>query len=195
MEENHVKNDYRLIVIGGSAGSLEVILKMLPGLPGQLPVPIVIVLHRKNSNDTLLSDLLSTRTALRVKEAEEKEAIHPGYLYIAPADYHLLIENDYTFSLDDSEKINYSRPSIDATFETAADVYNHSLIAILLSGANTDGVEGLKKIKQAGGLTIVQEPDTAEVSYMPQQAINNVDIDIIADASSMSRVLAELLMF
>jgi two-component system chemotaxis response regulator CheB len=193
MEENHVKRSYRLVVIGGSAGSLDVILKMLTALPGHLPAPVVIVLHRKNSNDNLLADLLSTKTSLRVKEVEEKEPIRPGYLYIAPADYHLLIEKDYSFSLDDSEKINYSRPSIDATFETAADVYSSSLIGILLSGANTDGVEGLKKIKQSGGLTIVQEPDSAEVSYMPQQAINNVDVDIVADAAAIGGVLIGLL--
>ncbi len=193
MEENYVNQSYRLVVIGGSAGSLDVILKILAVLPGVLPVPVVIVLHRKNSNDTLLTDLLSTKTRLRVKEVEEKEPLRPGHLYIAPADYHLLIEKDYTFSLDDSEKINYSRPSIDATFETAADVYGFSLIAILLSGANTDGVEGLKKIKQSGGLTIVQEPESAEVSYMPQQAINNVDIDIVADAAAIGRVLLGLM--
>src|SRR5882757_7784776 len=108
MEENHLKKAYRMIVIGGSAGSLEVIIKIINTLPAGIAVPVVIVSHRKSTNDTILVDLLSSKTSLPVKEIEEKDPILAGHLYIAPADYHLLIEKDHSFSLDDSEKVNYS---------------------------------------------------------------------------------------
>jgi len=160
------------LMIGGSAGSLEVILEILPQLRSDLDYAIVLVMHRR-SGDSLLTGLLSDRTKLEVREAEEKEAIRPGVIYIAPADYHLLIEQDKTFSLDFSEKIHYSRPAIDASFETAAEAFGSSLVGILLSGANADGAEGLLRIKEAGGLTIAQDPEEASVSYMPQQAIEN----------------------
>src|SRR4051812_36549015 len=144
MAENHLAQPYRLVMIGGSAGSLDVILRIIEALPAALPAALVVVLHRKNSGDNLLVDLLAGKTSLRVKEAEEKEPLLPGHLYIAPADYHLLIEKDCSLSLDDSEKVNYSRPSIDVSFESAADACGTSVIAVLLSGANTDGVEGLR---------------------------------------------------
>jgi len=114
---------HRALIIGGSAGSLDVLLKVLPELKRNLDFAIIIVIHRKQGTDSLLTDLLSHRTNLRVKEADEKEKILDGNVYIAPSDYHLLIEKDFTFSLDYSEKINYSRPSIDVTFQSAADAY------------------------------------------------------------------------
>jgi two-component system chemotaxis response regulator CheB len=165
-------NKYQLLIIGGSAGSLEVILEILPVLRSDIDYAIVLVMHRRGG-DSLLTGLLSDRTNLEVREAEEKEAIRPGVIYIAPADYHLLIEQDQTFSLDFSEKIHYSRPAIDASFETAAEAFGTTLVGILLSGANADGAEGLLRIKEAGGMTIAQDPAEASVSYMPQQAIEN----------------------
>src|ERR1700733_14544058 len=138
----------KLIIIGGSAGSLGGILKGVPSLNESRSVPVIIVMHRKNEQKSLLTLLLSDKTNLKVKEAEEKESILPGCIYIAPADYHLLIEHDLTFSLDDSEKVNYCRPSIDVTFESAAYTYKNGLVCILLSGANADGVKGLKKVKK-----------------------------------------------
>lgn len=171
MAENHLKDNIQLIVIGGSAGSLEVILKVIPALQLHLPVAILLVTHRKPSNDDILVDLLNTKSNWPVKEAEEKEPVLPHYIYVAPADYHLLLEKDQSFSLDVSEKVNYSRPSIDITFESAAEVYGPALLAILLSGANADGVEGMKRIRRLGGYCIVQDPATAEVEYMPAQAI------------------------
>lgn len=183
----------RLVMIGGSAGSLDVIFRLIEALPAALPAALVVVLHRKSTGDNLLVELLATKTSLRVKEAEEKEPILPGHLYIAPADYHLLIEKDLSFSLDDSEKVNYSRPSIDVSFESASDACGASLIAVLLSGANADGVEGLRQVKERGGLTIVQEPGSAEVDYMPRQAIKNVAIDIVADAGALGGIINELL--
>ena len=179
------------MLIGGSAGSLEALLQFLPSLPVLNRLAIVVVVHRR-SGESLLPELLNDKTAWVVKEAEEKEKIEPGTLYVAPADYHLLIEQDRTFSLDYSEKVNYSRPSIDVTFEAAAEIYGASAIALLLSGANQDGTEGLRKIKQAGGYVMVQNPAEAAVSYMPQHAIDSTAVDNVirvADAASCIRQL------
>lgn len=160
-----------LVVIGGSAGSLEALLEILPGLKDVFAVPIVLVLHRKQSNDSILADLLTARSSLRVKEIEEKESPRKGTLHIVPPDYHVLFEQDHTFSLDVSERINYSRPSIDVVYQSAADVYQNKLACILLSGANADGTDGFRYVQKMGGVTIAQSPESAEVSYMPEQAI------------------------
>ena len=140
MAEDGVVSKYQLLIIGGSAGSLKVLVGVLPLLKSMLNIALVIVLHRKNANEELLAEVLSAKTTLRVKEAEEKEEIVPGVIYLAPADYHLFIEKDHTFSLDASEKVNFSRPSIDVTIESAAYIYGEKLVCLLLSGANTDGV-------------------------------------------------------
>ena len=165
------------IWIGGSAGSLDVLLKVLPQLKEEINFSIVIVLHRKPGADMLLTDLLSSRTNIPVKDIEEKDAVEGGVIYLAPSDYHLLLEKDATFSLDHSEKVNYSRPSIDVAFESAAEIYKEKLVGLLLSGANADGVAGLLKIKKLGGRVIIQHPDSAKVSYMPAQARLCVDYD------------------
>ena len=167
----------KAFIIGGSAGSLEVLLKVLPAVDPELSFPIVIVIHRKHGADSLLPGLLSTRTKMAVKEADEKEIMVPGTIYIAPSDYHLLIEMDRTFSLDYSEKVNYSRPAIDVTFQTGAEAFKEELVCLLLSGSNADGVNGLATVKQWGGIAVIQDPDTAQVAYMPEQARKNVHID------------------
>lgn len=177
MEKTGVKKRCRALIIGGSAGSLEVLLKVFPNINVTIPFPIIIVVHRKHGADSLLPVLLSTRTNLKVKEVDEKEKIMPGIVYIAPSDYHLLVEQDETFSLDYSEKINYSRPAIDATFQTAAEVYKTNLVCMLLSGSNSDGVNGLKSVKAWGGTTIIQDLQSAQVAYMPEQAKIHVKID------------------
>ena len=165
------------LIIGGSAGSLDVLLKVLPLLDPAISFPIVIVIHRKHGTDSLLPDLLSGRTKLIVKEVNEKEVLIPGTIYIAPSDYHTLIEQNHSFSLDYSEKVNYSRPAIDVTFQTAAEVYREKLVCLLLSGSNTDGVNGLKSVKAWGGTAVIQDPATAQVAYMPEQAAIQVKID------------------
>lgn len=180
------------VIIGGSAGSLEVLLKVLPILDPEITFPVVIVIHRKHGTDSLLPELLSSRTRLRVKEVDEKEAISAGTVYIAPSDYHLLIEQDRTFSLDYSEKINYSRPSIDVTFQTAAEVYKDKLTCILLSGSNADGVKGLKSVKSWGGTAVIQNPETAQVAYMPAQAKLHVQIDEELDIESIGDFINSL---
>ncbi|NSL90002.1 chemotaxis protein CheB [Chitinophaga solisilvae] len=181
-----MENAPQLILIGGSAGGLQAILTLLPDLDPQLNAAVVIVLHRQSYYDSVLTELLSVKTRLQVKEAEEKEELLPGVIYIAPADYHLLIEGDHTFSLDYSEKVNYSRPSIDVTFSAAAWAWRSRMAAILLSGANNDGVEGLRDIHDAGGITLVQDPDTAEVDYMPRQAILAAPVHHVLPACEMA---------
>ncbi len=192
MAQNLIRSGLELLVIGGSAGALEVILKAFPQLTYELPFAIIIVLHRKQNTDTTLIDLLSSRTSRPVIEANEKEPIVPGNIYVAPADYHLLIESDHTLSLDYSEKINFSRPCIDVTFETAAEVYGEKLACLLLSGASADGVEGLELVKAMNGLTAVQDPDTAEVSYMPQKALDKMEVDYIVQTDKVIDFIKEL---
>ncbi|WP_214227309.1 chemotaxis protein CheB [Pedobacter sp. B4-66] len=176
-------------IIGGSAGSLDVLLKILPLINAAIKFPIVIVIHRKHGTDSLLPDLLSSRTKLKVKEVDEKEPISAGTIYIAPSDYHLLIEQDRTFSLDYSEKINYSRPAIDVTFQTAAEVYKEKLACLLLSGSNSDGVNGLKSVKLWGGTALIQDPKTAQVAYMPAQAQANVKIDSVLSIEDIAEFI------
>ncbi|HEV7332805.1 MAG TPA: chemotaxis protein CheB [Flavisolibacter sp.] len=183
---------YRLLVIGGSAGSLEAILQFFPSLMPEKALAIVLVLHRR-SGESMLTELLKDKTSWQVKEAEEKEPIEPGTIYIAPADYHLLIENDHTFSLDYSEKIHYSRPAIDVTFETAAEAYGPRLMALLLSGANQDGTAGLQKIKRAGGFVMVQDPGEAIVSYMPKYAVDHVSVDRMLPAKEIAAAVRSLM--
>ena len=183
MAENKKLTMPKMVIIGGSAGSLTVLLKMLPEIRIDFPAPIVLVTHRHSSSeDRMLEILLRTKTRLAVKEAEEKEMLMAGTIYIAPADYHLLFEDDYSFSLDYSEKVNYSRPSIDVSFESAAKIYGYGAIALLLSGANADGANGLIAIRHYGGTVIVQDPKSADLSYMPEQALLRLSPDhIVSD--------------
>lgn len=189
MEKSRLMKKCKAFIIGGSAGSLDVLLKVLPNVRIDIPFPIIIVVHRKHGTDSLLPALLSTRTQLRVKEVDEKEVIMPGTVYIAPSDYHLLIEQNETFSLDYSEKINYSRPAIDVTFQTAAEVYKTKLACMLLSGSNSDGVNGLKCVKSWGGTALIQDPDSAQVAYMPAQAQLNVEIDRVLMIEAMAEFI------
>jgi two-component system chemotaxis response regulator CheB len=188
-----MKRRAELVVIGGSAGSLHVLLGILPQLPHDLSLPVIIVLHRKPVSQSSLQKVLQVKTPVPVVEAEEKEKIKPGVIYVAPADYHLLVEPDRTFSLDFSEKVNYSRPSIDVTLETAAHAYRQNTAAILLSGANADGVKGLKMIKQYGGTIAAQDPATAIAPYMPQKAILNAKVDHVLQPEEIAGFIATLM--
>jgi len=166
----------KIIVIGGSWGGLQASLEILSGLPADFNIPIVLVLHRLKNFDGDLESIYRKKTSLRVMEVDEKESIKGGSLYIAPPNYHVLIEENETFSLDASEPENYSRPSIDVTFNSAAEIYGKKTLGILLSGANKDGSLGLSVIGKKGGIAIVQDPREAEVDTMPQSAI-----DVIPD--------------
>lgn len=189
MEKDDLK---KLFIIGGSSGSLEVLFSVLPQLHAIPHIAIIIVLHRKNSLHTLLSDVFSFRSALSIKEAEEKETITRGTVYIAPADYHLLVEKDGSISLDVSEKVNFSRPSIDVCMETAAEAFREKTVGILLSGANADGVEGMLRIKHWGGVTVAQSPETAEIDYMPKQAVERNAADMLLTPDEIATFINQL---
>jgi two-component system chemotaxis response regulator CheB len=175
----------KLIIIAGSAGSLQVILGIISTIGRDLPLSVVILIHRTVVFESGLEELLAGKTRATIREVEEKDPILPGTIYLAPADYHLLIENDLTFSLDYSEKVNFSRPSIDVTFRCAADVYGKKLVCVLLSGGNADGVEGMEYAKEKGGVLVVQDPATADVPYMPQHAIDRMAVDFIVSAEEL----------
>lgn len=192
MAENKIEAPFKLLVIGGSAGSLEVLLTVLPKLSPPLTFAIAVVLHRKNSPNSLLSELLATCTTIPVKEVEDKQPLSINHIYIAPADYHLLFEQDMVFSLDYSEKINYSRPSIDVSFESASEVFGPAVTGLLLSGANADGIEGLKVIKEKGGRVAVQDPGTAGSPFMPEQALLHVHVDVVLKPGDMAAFINSL---
>lgn len=155
------------VVIGASAGGIEALKKILPALPKTYPLPIIIVLHIPAGEPSLLPEVFRDKIKLKVKEANDKETIEPGTIYFAPSSYHLLIEENKTFSLSIKEPVLFSRPSIDILFQSAAKAYGESLVGILLTGANKDGAMGLKKIKEANGIAIVQNPISAEMPEMP----------------------------
>lgn len=184
--------DTEMVVIGGSAGSLQVILEMIKNLKENLQFPIVLVLHRKAHSTNILQTLLQQFISAEVVEIDDKSEIENGKLYIVPADYHLLFENKKTMSLDSSEKMNYSRPSIDVTFRSAAEVFGENLVGILLSGANADGVEGLYYIKKNNGKVWIQDPETAEVNFMPKQAVEEIDYDRIIRPEDLANYINQL---
>lgn len=162
---------YKAIVIGTSYGGLEALKVILPQLDEGFPLPLIIVLHIGDHNNDLFIDYMNSVCALEVKEAESHEPIRPGVIYFAPPNYHLLIEDDFTFSLSTDERINFSRPSIDVLFESAAWAYSAGLIGIILTGANSDGAIGLRTIQNLGGLTMVQNPCTSLSPAMPRAAL------------------------
>jgi two-component system, chemotaxis family, protein-glutamate methylesterase/glutaminase len=159
------------IVIGASAGALEALSSLLPGLPADYRLPILVVVHLPPDKTSLLAELLRVRCAIRVREAEDKEPIEPGVAYFAPPDYHLLVEQDKRLSLSDDEPVLFSRPSIDVLFESAADAYADGLIGVVLTGASSDGANGLKAVVEAGGVAVVQSPGSAYAIAMPEAAI------------------------
>lgn len=162
----------KAVVIGGSAGCILVIKKIIEALPPHFATPLIIVIHRQRNVVSEMAGILSlSHHRKKITEPNDKEAIANGGFYLAPQNYHLLIEEDKTFSLDYSEPVHYSRPSIDVTFESAAHVYQSNLVAVLLSGSNTDGTNGLREVLLNNGTAIVQQPETADYPTMPLAAI------------------------
>ncbi len=184
---------YRLIVMGASFGGMKAFNTILPQLPETFDVPIAIVQHLGQHSNDYLIDHLNEVCRVKVKEADEKENLRPGVVYFAPADYHLLVEDDLTLSLSVEAKVNFSRPSIDVLFESAALALREDVIGIILTGANNDGSFGLKKIKDNHGLTIVQKPETAKARAMPQAAIESLNVDHIISLAKLGPFLVELI--
>jgi len=181
-----------MIVIGGSLGGMRSLSQILQGLPARgFPLPIAVVLHRMKDADTVLFDFLKEESPLPAREVLDKEPILPGHIFLAPADYHLLVEPTH-FCLSIDEPVLHARPSIDVLFESAADAYGKSVIAIVLSGANRDGADGAALIKEKGGRVIVQDPATAESGIMPQATLDAVEADYILPPERMGPLLLEL---
>ena len=188
------KVECKAVVLGVSAGGFHALPAVLSYLDRTLPVPVFIVQHLSPLSDTYLVEHLQDICQIEVKLAEDKETPRPAVIYLAPPDYHLLIEADYSLALSMEDRVNYSRPSIDVLFESAAEVYFDTLIGVIMTGANTDGSKGLMKIKNCGGLTVVQAPETAEVDLMPRSAINSVEVDYIVPLDELGAFLNMLIM-
>lgn len=190
--KNRSRRRFAAAAIGVSAGGLNALSRILPLLHRDLALSVLVVQHLRPDSDSYLVHHLARLSTIRVKEAEDKETVEPGTVYIAPPDYHLLVESDRSLSLSAEERVNFSRPSIDVTFETAAEAFQDQLIGIVLTGANNDGSRGLARIKYFGGMTVVQSPESAEYDIMPCSAIDAVDVDRIIPLDGIARLLNTL---
>ena len=179
-----------VVVIGTSAGGLKALERVLGGLPPEFPVPIVAVQHRSRESEAFAS-VMQSLVKLPVDEAEDKEPLAAPHVYVAPPDYHLLLEPG-RLALSTDDPVSFSRPSIDVLFESAADVYGKGLLGIILTGWNEDGADGLEAVHRAGGLTIVQNPDTAEAPVMPQAALARTPVHHILNLEEIAALLAAL---
>jgi len=183
---------YEAIVIGVSSGGMNALKFIFSALPAGFSIPIIIVQHINAHSDNEWIKLLNNKSNLTVKEADEKEKIEPGNVYIAPANYHLMIENNKTFSLTIDEYVNFARPSIDVLFESAAEAYKSKLIGVVLTGSNSDGAKGIRRIKELGGMAIIQDPQTAESANMPASAIAAVQPDYILSLEKIIELLIKI---
>lgn len=187
-----LNNGFRAVVIGGSAGSFQGIVKILSALPAEFPLPVIMALHRLKHVRNGFVEALSLKSNLPVVEPIDKESIRKGTVYLAPANYHLSIELGNYFSLSTEEMVNNSRPAIDITLGSAAYVYRNKLVGILLSGANRDGGLGMKNISEKGGLTIVQEPSECMIETMPKAALSLTSINHVLTVDEIIVLLKEL---
>lgn len=182
---------FEIVVVGTSTGGLKALQILLAGLPEEFPLPVAIVQHRGKDSESGLCDFLRQSSSLPVTEPEDKEPVLPGHVYLAPRDYHLLIENR-SFALSTDWPVSYARPSIDVLFESAADEYEERAIGVILTGANQDGSRGLGKIKARGGVTLVQDPAFAACPEMPQAAIAQTEVDWVLPLEEIAPRLEEL---
>lgn len=182
---------YEIVVIGTSWGGLSALSTVVAGLPSTFALPIVVVQHRSRDAAGLLAELLQTRTRLSVVEVDDKRPIAPGHVFIAPPNYHLLVERGF-FSLTTDAPVRYSRPSIDVTFVSAADEYGARTVGIVLTGANEDGALGMRRIADRGGHTVVQDPATAESPIMPQGALRLVPQSLVLPLEGIARHLVSI---
>jgi len=193
-EFTNTQANYEALVIGVSAGGLKALTQIIPHLPANFPLSIIIVQHRKHEADDYLVSYLDALTPLNVLTARIGASLAAGIIYIAPSGYHLFIERNKTFSLSIDARVNYSIPSIDVLFDSAAICYQEKLIGLILTGANHDGSLGLKNINFYNGLSLVQQSDTAEYSAMPQAAINASQVDYIIPLNEIADFLITLVM-
>jgi two-component system chemotaxis response regulator CheB len=187
-----VPQQVRAVVVGTSAGGVEALSTLLPALPPGLRPPLFVVLHVPRDRPSLLVDLLGRRCAVPVVEAEDKMPVQEGTVYVAPPDYHLLIDEGPRLSLSVDPPVNFSRPSIDVLFESAADVFGAGLVGIILTGASRDGASGLRAIRDAGGATVVQAPQDARVPFMTEAAIREIPVDHVLPLEGIAALLRTL---
>lgn len=178
-----------ILLFGGSAGSFKILFRIVKELSETFGKTVILVIHRKKNFYSEIEKLFAENSRMLMREIEDKDILKKNTMYIAPANYHTLIEYGGYFSLDVSEPVWYSKPSIDVTFESAAEVYGSKCVAILLSGANQDGANGLLKIRESGGLTIAQNPEDAEMPEMPRSAINNGGAEYVLTQEEIFQLL------
>ncbi len=183
---------YKAVVIGTSTGGMAALGEVLHALPRNFPLPILIVQHISSRSDGFIVRYLNELSAIRVKEADEKEQIEAGCAYISPPNYHMMLDQDSCIALSVDSKVSYARPSIDVLFETAADVLREGLIGVILTGANSDGSKGIAAIKKRGGIAIVQDPATAEAEAMPGYAIKAAQVDYVLSLKNIGAKLIEI---
>lgn len=177
------------IVIGASAGGVEALSLLLPAIPRSYRGAVLVVLHLPRERPSLLVNIFAPKCALAVREAEDKERVAPGTIYFAPSDYHLLVERGPELALSVDAPVNFSRPSIDVLFESAADVYGSRLLGIILTGASDDGAQGLEAVYRAGGVTCVQDPATAYMPLMVEAALRRVRADHVLGLAELAERL------
>jgi two-component system chemotaxis response regulator CheB len=177
------------VVIGTSAGGVEALSVILPALPATFRPPVFVVLHLPRERPSLLAEIFQPRCALPVREADDKEPIEAGTVYFAPPDYHLLIEKDGTVALSNDGLVNFSRPSIDVLFESAAEVYGARLLGVILTGANSDGADGLAAVRGAGGFAVVQDPAEAQAAVMTEAALARTAVDYVLPLKEIAALL------
>ena len=183
---------YKAVIIGGSAGSFQVVTKILASLPANYPLPVFLCLHRLKHIRSGFVEALSIKAAMPIKEPKDKELIKHGKIYLAPANYHMYVELGNKFALSTEDPVNHSRPSIDLAFESVAYNYNKKAVGIILSGANRDGAMGLKAIKDAGGIAIVQDPKECQVPTMTSASISTTKVDYILKTDEIIKFLLNL---
>lgn len=187
-----LKGRIEAIVIGASAGGVEALGLILPRLPAKFRPSLLIVLHLPRERPSLLVEIYEKRCALPIREADDKEPIEPGTVYFAPPDYHMLVERNRQIALSTEEPVHFSRPSVDVLFESAADVFGSRLLGVILTGANEDGAAGLHAIHRAGGVTVVQQPDSAKVPLMVVSALQRNPADFVLSLPEIAELLKGL---
>jgi two-component system chemotaxis response regulator CheB len=180
------------VVIGASAGGIEALAVLLPALSATFLPPVFIVLHLPRDRPSLLVEIFAKRCALPIREADDKEPVAPGTVYFAPPDYHMLVEKSGQLALSADEPVHFSRPAIDVLFESAADVYGERLLGIILTGASEDGAAGLHAIHEAGGVTVVQQPDSARAPLMVVSALQRGPADFVLSLPDIAQLLGSL---
>lgn len=183
---------YKAVIIGGSAGSFQVITKILSSLPRNFNLPVLLSLHRLKHVKSGFVEALALKSAIPIVEPNDKDQIKPGRAYLAPANYHMFVELGNRIALSTEEPVNHSRPSIDLSFVTAAQVYREKAIGIILSGANKDGAYGLKRIKDYGGLAIVQDPEECQVRTMTEASMKMTQVDYVFSTDQIINYLNKL---